>query len=129
MRSVQTLAQLHELQNTTYVYAAIVVVAIFLLSWLSANAIAYRGGDDRSYITRRVLWVAWTVALSLGFWLWNQAVVMGSVKKVAFQSQFSHTNLLCLAVTIVGSVVLSLVVMWVFPHSKFGSILGKRSEA
>lgn len=129
MRPIQTISQLHELQNETYVYAAIVAILIFMLSFITAQLIAYRGGNDRSYIKRRIWWVIWMVAGTLGFWLYNEMYVMNYVKKIAFQNQFSSTNMVCLAVTLFGSAVLSIVVMLCFRHSKFGSILGKEKNS
>ena len=54
---------------------------------------------------------------------------MDFIKKVAFQNQFSDTNMQCLGITIGGSIVISFVVMFVFRHSKFGSILGREKNA
>lgn len=129
MRNIQTIAQLHELQNETFVYAAIVAVVIFFVAFIIANIIPYQGGNDRSYITRRI-WLIISVALgSIGFWLYNNLYVMSFIKKTAFQNQFSDTNLQCLCITIGGSIIISLIVMFVFRHSKFGSILGKEKNA
>ena len=128
MRNIQTVAQLHDLQNETYVYAAIVVIAIFGVSFLLAQLTPYKGGNDRSYITRRIWWFISMAVGSLGFWLYNQLYVMPFIKKVAFQSQFSTTNMICLGVTLVGSAILSLIVMFCFLHTKFGSILGKQRQ-
>ena len=129
MRNIQSIAQLHELQNETFVYAAIVAVAIFCAAFLLANFTPWRGGNDRSYITRRI-WLIISIAIgSIGFWLYNDLYVMDFIKKTAFQNQFSDTNMQCLGITIGGSLVLSLIVMFVFRHSKFGSILGKEKNA
>ena len=129
MRNIQSIAQLHELQNETFVYAAIVAVVIFCAAFLLANLTPYRGGNDRSYITRRI-WLIISIAIgSIGFWLYNDLYVMDFIKKTAFQNQFSDTNMQCLCITIGGSLVLSLIVMFVFRHSKFGSILGKEKNA
>lgn len=129
MRNIQTIGQLHELQNETFVYAAIVAAAIFAIAFLLANITPYQGGDDRSYITRRI-WLVISVALgSVGFWLYNELYVMDFIKKTAFQNQFSDTNMQCLGITIGGSIAISLIVMFVFRHSKFGSILGREKNA
>ena len=129
MRNIQSIAQLHELQNETFVYAAIVAVVIFCAAFLLANLTPYRGGNDRSYITRRI-WLIISIAIgSIGFWLYNDLYVMDFIKKTAFQNQFSDTKMQCLGITIGGSLVLSLIVMFVFRHSKFGSILGKEKNA
>ena len=128
MRNIQTINQLHELQNETFVFAAIVALIIFCVAFLLANITPYQGGNDRSYITRRI-WLIISVALgSLGFWLYNNLYVMSFIKKAAFQNQFSETNMQCLGITIAGSLLLSFVVMFVFRHSKFGSILGKQKH-
>jgi hypothetical protein len=81
MRNIQTVAQLHDLQNETYVYAAIVVIAIFGVSFLLAQLTPYKGGNDRSYITRRIWWFISMAVGSLGFWLYNQLYVMPFIKK------------------------------------------------
>ena len=129
MRNIQSIAQLHELQNETFVYAAIVAVVIFCAAFLLANLTPYRGGNDRSYITRRICLIISIAIGSIGFWLYNDLYVMDFIKKTAFQNQFSDTNMQCLGITIGGSLVLSLIVMFVFRHSKFGSILGKEKNA
>lgn len=129
MRNIQTINQLQTLQNETYVYAAIVAVAIFAIAFLLANITPYQGGNDRSYLTRRI-WLIISVALgSVGFWLYNELYVMDFIKKTAFQNQFSDTNMQCLGITIGGSIAVSLIVMFVFRHSKFGSILGREKNA
>lgn len=129
MRNIQSIGQLKELQNETFVYAAIVAILIFCVALLLANLTPYKGGNDRSYITRRI-WLILSVAIgSLSFWLYNDIYVMSFVKKTAFQNQFSDTNMQCLGITILGSLVISLIIMFVFRHSKFGSILGKEKNA
>lgn len=129
MREIQNVNQLHALQHETYVYAAIVAIVIIMLSIITAWVIAYKGGDDRSYIKRRIWWIVWTVVGVLGFWLYNDLYVKDHIKQVAFQNQFSATNNYCLLITLLGSVVISLVVMLCFRRSKFGSILGKKKNA
>ena len=123
MRNIQTVSQLHELQNETFVYAAIVAAAIFVVAFILANITPYQGGNDRSYIKRRI-WLIISVAIgSIGFWLYNDLYVMGFIRKTAFQNQFSDTNMQCLGILI------SIIVMFVFRHTKFGSILGKEKNA
>lgn len=129
MRNIQTIGQLHELQNETFVYAAIVAAVIFVVAFLLANITPYQGGNDRSYIKRRI-WLIISVAVgAIGFWLYNDLYVVDFIKKTAFQNQFSDTNMQCLGITIGGSLVISFIVMFVFRHSKFGSILGKEKNA
>lgn len=129
MRSIVNPNQLHSLQNDTFVYAAIVAVMIFFLAFLLANCIPYRGGDDKSYITRRILLGILVFGGSVLFWLYNDLYVMDYIKKPALQSQFARTNFQCLGITIFGSLLLSIIFMFVFRHSKFGSILGKKKNA
>lgn len=129
MRNIQTISQLTELQHQTLVYAAIVALLIFVVAYIVANLIPYRGGDDRSYISRRIGLIVCVVVGGLGFWLRNMLVVSPCIKKAAFQNQFSQTNMICLIITVVGSLVLSFVVMFAFRHTKFGSILGKEKNA
>lgn len=129
MRNIQTIAQLHELQNETYVYAAFIAIVIFGVAFLLASLTPWQGRNDRSYVTRRI-WLAISVLVgSFGFWLYNDLYVMGFIKKTAFQNQFSTTNMHCFGITFIGSLVLSVIVMFVFRHSKFGSILGKEKNA
>lgn len=129
MRNIQTVSQLHELQNETFVYAAIVAAAIFVVAFILANITPYQGGNDRSYIKRRI-WLIISVAIgSIGFWLYNDLYVMEFIRKTAFQNQFSDTNMQCLGITIGGSLLISIFVMFVFRHTKFGSILGKEKNA
>lgn len=129
MRPIQTLNQLKELQNETYVYAIIVAILIFGVAFMISKITPYQGGNDRSYIKRRVWLFVCMVVGALGFWLYNDLYVLSYIKKVAFQNQFSTTNMICLAITLVGSTALSLVVMFYFRHTKFGSILGKEKNA
>ena len=128
MRPIQTLNQLKELQNETYVYAIIVAILIFGVAFMISNMIPYQGDNDRSYIKRRIWWIVCMVVGALGFWLYNDLYISSYIKKVAFQNQFSTTNMVCLAVTLFGSALLSLVVMLCFRHSKFGTILGKEKN-
>lgn len=129
MRNIHTIDQLHELQNETFVYAVIVAAVIFLVAYLLANITPYQGGNDRSYIKRRIWLIISVVVGAISFWLYNDLYVMGFIKKTAFQNQFSDTNMQCLSITIVGSLLISIIVMFVFRHSKFGSILGKEKNA
>ena len=129
MKNIQTIGQLHELQNETFVYAAIVAVVIFVAAFMLANFTPYKGGKDSSYIKRRIWLIVSVFVGAIGFWLYNDLYVMDFIKKTAFQNQFSDTNMQCLGITIGGSLIISLIVMFVFRHSKFGSILGKEKNA
>lgn len=128
MRPIQTISQLKGLQSETYVYAVVVAILIFGVAFLISQMIPYQGGNDRSYIKRRIWWVVSMVVGSLGFWLYNDLYVMNFIKKVALKNQFTTTNMVCFAVTLLGSALLSLVIMFCFRHSKFGTILGKEKN-
>lgn len=129
MRNINTLQQLQALQGETYVYAAIVACVIFLIAFLISEMIPWQGGKDRSYVKRRIVLIVCVILGSLGFWVYNQTYVMSHIKKVAFQNQFSTTNFACLAITFLGSIVISIIVMLCFRHSKFGSILGRKRNS
>lgn len=129
MRNINTLQQLQALQGETYVYAAIVAFVIFLIAFLISKMIPWQGGNDKSYVKRRIALILCVVLGSLGFWVYNQTYVMSHITKVAFQNQFSTTNLVCLAITFLGSIVISIIVMLCFRHSKFGSILGRKRNS
>lgn len=128
MRNIQTIGQLHELQNETFVYAVIVAAVIFLSAFMFANFTPWQGGKDTSYKKRRIWLIISVFVGAIGFWLYNDLYVMNFIKKTAFQNQFSDTNMQCLGITVVGSLLISFIVMFVFRHSKFGSILGKERE-
>lgn len=129
MRNIQTIGQLHELQNETFVYAAIVAVAIFVVAFMLANFTPYQGGKDSSYIKRRIWLIISVFVGAVGFWLYNDLYVMDFIKKTAFQNQYSDTNMQCLGITIGSSLLISFIVMFIFRHTKFGSILGKEKNA
>lgn len=129
MRNIQTIGQLHELQNETFVYAVIVAAVIFVVAFLLAKITPYQGGNDRSYIKRRILLIISVSIGAIGFWLYNDLYVMSYIKKTAFQNQFADTNMQCLGITVFGSMLISFIVMKVFRYSKFGSILGKEKNA
>lgn len=128
MRNIQTIGQLHELQNETFVYAVIVAAVIFVVAFLLAKITPYQGGNDRSYIKRRILLIISVSIGAIGFWLYNDLYVMSYIKKTAFQNQFADTNMQCLGITVFGSLLISFIVMKVFRYSKFGSILGKEKN-
>lgn len=126
---ITTLPALKSLQDETMVYAAIVGAVALGLSFLVASLVAYRGGNDRSYLTRRIWYVIIGFVAAAGFYVYNDLVVKPDITNAGWQSMFSDTNLICigfnLGVYIIGGVIL----MFVFRHKKFGSILGKEKNA
>ena len=123
MINVTTSKQLHALQNETWVWAAVVLLVALFVAWGISTLISWEGGKDRSYIKRRwACGIVWAVAW-IGFFLYNDLYVMGSIKKTAYKTQFSHTIWMTLGALAVGYVGLVLLLAYLTPNSKFGSIL------
>ena len=127
MRQIATLNQLQDLQNSTWIYAVVVCVIAIAIAYLVSNMIAWQGGNDKSYIKRRVLWVIIGFVAGLGFWIYNDVVNVHRIVNVGFKHMYSQTNLLCLFVVLLGYFGISLLIMaTLFRKAKFGSILGKQ---
>ena len=127
MRQIATLSQLHDLQNSTWIYAIAVCFIAIAIAYLVSNMIAWQGGNDKSYIKRRVLWVIIGFVAGLGFWIYNDVVNVHRIVNVGFKHMYSQTNLLCLFVVLLGYFGISLLIMaTLFRKAKFGSILGKQ---
>ena len=120
---INTLSQLHALQNETWVWAAVVLLFALFVAWGISTLISWEGGKDRSYIKRRwACGIVWAVA-RIGFFLYNDLYVMDSIKKTAYKTLFSHTIWQTLGALAVGYVGLVLLLAYLTPNSKFGSIL------
>lgn len=127
MRQIATLNQLQDLQSSTWIYAFAVCVIAIAIAYLVSNMIAWQGGNDKSYIKRRVLWVIIGFVAGLGFWIYNDVVNVHRIVNVGFKHMYSQTNLLCLFVVLLGYFGISLLIMaTLFRKAKFGSILGKQ---
>ena len=126
---ITTLPALQSLQDETIVYAAIVGAAALALSFLVVSKIAYKGGNDNSYITRRIWYVIIGLVAAIGFYLYNDLVVKPDINNVGWQSMFSDTNLICLGINLGVYFIGGIILMFVFRHKKFGSILGKERNA
>ena len=126
---ITTLPALQSLQDETMVYAAIVGAVALGLSFLVASLVAYKGGDDRSYITRRIWYVIIGLAAAAGFYVYNDLVVKPDITNAGWQSMFSDTNLICIGINLGVYIVGGVILMFVFRHKKFGSILGKEKNA
>ena len=74
MGQIDTLTQLRDLQNSTLIYAAVMCAIAILMVYLVSNMIAWQGGNDRSYIKRRVWWIIIGFVASIGFWMYNDLV-------------------------------------------------------
>ena len=127
MRQIATLSQLQDLQNSTWIYAIAVCFIAIAIAYLVSNMIAWQGGNDKSYVKRRVWWVIIGFVAGLGFWIYNDVVNVHRIVNVGFKHMYSQTNLLCLFVVLLGYFGISLLIMaTLFRKSKFGSILGKQ---
>ena len=126
---ITTLPARQSLQDETMVYAAIVGAVALGLSFLVASLVAYKGGDDRSYITRRIWYVIIGLVAAAGFYVYNDLVVKPDITNAGWQSMFSDTNLICIGINLGVYIVGGIILMFVFRHKKFGSILGKEKNA
>jgi hypothetical protein len=126
---ITTLPALQSLQDETMVYAAIVCAVALGLSFLVTSLVAYKGGDDRSYITRRIWYVIIGLVAAAGFYVYNDLVVKPDITNAGWQSMFSDTNLICIGINLGVYIVGGIILMFVFRHKKFGSILGKEKNA
>ena len=127
MRQIATLSQLQDLQNSTWIYAIAVCFIAIAIAYLVSNMIAWQGGNDKSYIKRRVWWVIIGFVAGLGFWIYNDVVNVHRIVNVGFKHMYSQTNLLCLFVVLLCYFGISLLIMaTLFRQAKFGSILGKQ---
>lgn len=128
MRQIATLNQLHDLQNTTYIYAIVVCVIAVLLVYLVSNMIAWQGGEDKSYIKRRIWWVIIGFVAPIGFWMYNDLVNIPRIINAGFRHMYAQTNLSCLFIVLIGYFVITFLLMLLFRKAKFGSILGKQRK-
>ena len=126
---ITTLPALQSLQDEIMVYAAIVGTLALGLSILVAFLVAWKGGIDRSYITRRIWYVIIGFVAAAGFYVYNDLVVKPDITNAGWQSMFSDTNLICIGINLGVYIVGGIILMFVFRHKKFGSILGKEKNA
>lgn len=122
---ITTKIQLDQLINDTMIYAVIVFIISVGVAYLISSLIPWQGARDRSYIKRRVAFIIVWVISVLGFWLYNDQVVLATIKSPGFQNMFKEFNLRCIMITAGGYIVSGLIIMFAFRHSKFGSILGR----
>ena len=120
--------QLETLQNHTMIYAVIVFLAALLVAFIIANLIKYKGGQDKSYISRRIGFIVTGIVACVAFYLYNDLVVKGLIPNAGFKSMFVKTNITCLGIVAGGYTIVGLLLMFIFRNSKFGSILGKKRD-
>ena len=127
MRQIATLNQLQDLQSSTWIYAFAVCIIAIAIAYFVSNMIAWQGGNDKSYIKRRVWWIIIGIVAGLGFWIYNDVTNVHRIVNVGFKHMYSQTNLMCLFVVLFGYYLISLLIMaTLFRKAKFGSILGKQ---
>lgn len=122
MNPVTTVQQIEALKQTTLMWAVIICVAAFAISFLVATLVPYKGGKDTSYIARRIWYIIIGVLAATGYWIYNFLVVVPAIKNPGLQSQFSQTSLISVVVIVLGYVVLGLLVSFIFRKSKFSTI-------
>lgn len=128
MTPITTLPQLNQLMNSTMIYAVAVGLIAVILAILLANFFPWEGGNDRSYIKRRIAFIVIGVVAVLVFWMYNDLVVVDHIRNAGFQNMFKACNLKCIGINLGVYLIASIVLMLVFRHSKFGSILGKEKK-
>ena len=129
MTPVTNVNQLNQLMNSTMIYAVVVSLVALALAWLiSSYLIPWEGGNDRSYIKRRIVYLVIGAVAVLGFWMYNDLVVMNYIKNVGLKNMFAACNLKCVGINLGIYLVVGVVLMFAFRRSKFGSILGKEKK-
>lgn len=128
MTPITTLQQLNQLMNSTMIYAVIVGLVAVFLAVIFANIFPWEGGNDRSYIKRRIAFFVIGGIAILGFWMYNDLVVADYIRNAGFQNMFRTCNLKCIVINMGVYLLISTILMFVFRHSKFGSILGKEKK-
>lgn len=128
MNKITTLPALQSLLDSTVIYAVIVFLIALLIAYIISQMIPYKGGIDKSYITRRIAFIFVGLASCIGFYLYNDLVVKDVIMNAGFKNMFADRNNLCLGVTVFGYFFVGIMLMLVFRKSKFGSILGKGKE-
>lgn len=122
---ITTLPALQSLQDETMVYAAIVGAVALGLSFLVTSLVAWKGGIDRSYITRRIWYVIIGFVASAGFYVYNDLVVNPNITHAGWKSMFSDTCLICIGINLGVYIIGGIILMCVFRNSKFASIIFK----
>lgn len=126
---ITTLPALQSLQDETMVYAIIVGLVALAISYIVASCIKWKGGNDRSFIKRRICYIVIGLAAAAGFYVHNDLFVKPNITNAGWQSMFSGTNNICLLINLGVYIVGGVLLMFVFRHSKFGSILGREKNA
>lgn len=122
---ILTLQQLQDVQQNEFFLAVCWSLTALLISFIVSNLIAFQGGDDKSYVKRRVWHIIIGVLSVIDFYYFYYLYVIPRIANPGFRSMLYKTNLQCLGVTAGIYIVVGLIIMLCFRRSKFGSILGK----
>lgn len=128
LAQINTAKQLALLQQETYIWAAVIIIAAWLISLLIAQVIPYKPGRDTSYISRRIWSIVLCVVSVLGYLIYNFTVVMPGIKKIQLKDDFSTTVWICFAAMIVIYALAGWIVSMMFPRSKYATVFRKHSK-
>ncbi len=128
LAQINTAKQLAILQQETYIWAAVIIIAAWLLSLLIAQVTPYKPGRDTSYISRRIWSIVLCLVSVLGYFIYNFTVVMPDIKKIQLKDNFSTTIWICFGAMIVIYALAGWIVSMVFPRSKYATVFRKHSK-
>ena len=128
LTQINTAKQLASLQQETYIWAAVIIIAAWLLSLLIAQVTPYKPGRDTSYISRRIWSIVLCLVSVLGYLIYNFTVVMPDIKKIQLKDNFSTTIWICFGAMIVIYALAGWIVSMVFPRSKYATVFRKHSK-
>ena len=126
MTPITNINQLNQLMSDTTIYAIVVALVATVLAVAVAFMFPWQSNPDRSYVKRRIAYIIIGIIAVLGFWLYNNLEVVDYIKNAGFQNMFKKHNFLCLFINLGVYLVVTVIMMFVFRRSKFGSILPKR---
>jgi amino acid transporter len=129
MNEIKGIQQLDALISTTYIFSVVYVVVFIFIAIIIASLIPWQGGShDKSYVKRRVWFIILGCISFICFFCYNDFVVMERIKNVAFQAKFMNCIGISVGIIIGLYLIISFIIMKVFPKSKFGSIIGKNKS-
>ena len=128
LTQINTAKQLAILQQETYIWAAVIIIAAWLLSLLIAQVTPYKPGRDTSYISRRIWSIVLCLVSVLGYLIYNFTVVMPDIKKIQLKDKFSTTIWICFGAMIVIYALAGWIVSMVFSRSKYATVFRKHSK-
>jgi hypothetical protein len=127
MKEIKGIQQLDALTTNTYLLSVIIALGCIFIAIGISTLISWQGGNsDGSYIKRRIWFIIIGCILLISFFCYNNFHVMDRISNVAFQAKFMNCIALSSGLCIVVYFIPSLIIMKVFPKSKFGSIISKK---